>query len=512
MKRSIPDGRSKPPSHSGSVAGEDADLSDVEPSESGSLGGQSNIAGSTRKKIMTMEQREAAYNEARSRIFMGFEEKEKGKETNPNSSALSISGSTSSTGRSNMGDTDDAASSPATESEWSATSNTFSRESKRDGRRGPSTSTSSRTLRAGGSLHGNGSGSSPRNSRAASPSFNYATIYEPPPSGQVYDASQHGPNVGYHPNPYMYPYSPNQGPNHPFMAPSYPYYPPHYPYQSPLMPQNPSDNLTPPGPEPFPHHQMNYVPPYGWTPHPNQPPMQLPPHNMHAPIPPQQPQHNVMHQMGAVPNMPLAPTFQPYLHPSHAYSYPMTSSYPTSLGQQAYQGPPAPGYTVLQPPPLPLYDPRATNGNHNMRPPEGFLSGQQYHLNVNNNSGFSGPRGGLGNGIIQPSNTGCSISSKAGNSTGNGGKKNIPAPPVPRATWSYGPGVSGFPHTGGSGIGSGESVGPRFNNSNRRTSGHISSEGNSRASSTNCDDVSSIAVSVFVVQSSSAVLTQVPFF
>jgi hypothetical protein len=137
-----------------------------------------------------------------------------------------------------------------------------------------------------------------------------------------------------------------------------------------------------------------------------------------------------------------------------------------------------------------------------MRPPEAFSSGQQYHLNVNvnNNSGFSGPRGGLGNGVIQPSNTG-SISSKAGISNGNGGK-NIPAPPVPRATWSFGPGVSGFPHMGGGGIGTGESVGPRFNNSNRRTSGHISSGGNSRASSTNCDDVSSIAVSVFVVQSS----------
>jgi hypothetical protein len=31
---------------------------------------------------MTIEEREAAYNEARSRIFMGFEDKEKGKEMN----------------------------------------------------------------------------------------------------------------------------------------------------------------------------------------------------------------------------------------------------------------------------------------------------------------------------------------------------------------------------------------------------------------------------------------------
>src|SRR5260221_3571801 len=108
--------RSKSQSHTGSVTGDEADLSDVEPSESGSLGGQSYNTSSSTRKRMTIEEREAAYNEARSRIFMGFEENEKGKEM---TSTLSVSGSTSSTGRSYMGDTDDVVNLPATESEWS---------------------------------------------------------------------------------------------------------------------------------------------------------------------------------------------------------------------------------------------------------------------------------------------------------------------------------------------------------------------------------------------------------
>lgn len=56
--------RSKQNSQAGSVAGDDADLSDVEPSESGSFGGRSSAAG-TSKKQRTIEEREAAYNEAR---------------------------------------------------------------------------------------------------------------------------------------------------------------------------------------------------------------------------------------------------------------------------------------------------------------------------------------------------------------------------------------------------------------------------------------------------------------
>ncbi|KAF5329006.1 hypothetical protein D9758_014912 [Tetrapyrgos nigripes] len=59
---------------------EDADSSDVEPSEASSMGGRSNATGGSGKKWMTIEEREAAYNAARNRISMDFEEKEKEKE------------------------------------------------------------------------------------------------------------------------------------------------------------------------------------------------------------------------------------------------------------------------------------------------------------------------------------------------------------------------------------------------------------------------------------------------
>ncbi len=95
MRRSVLDRRNKAHSHAGSVAGDDQDLSDVEQSESGSLGGRSNPGN---KKRMTIEEREAAYNEARSRIFMDFEEKGKDKDMSASSSTLSLNGSASTSG------------------------------------------------------------------------------------------------------------------------------------------------------------------------------------------------------------------------------------------------------------------------------------------------------------------------------------------------------------------------------------------------------------------------------
>src|ERR1700729_2885938 len=78
--------RSKPHTPAGSVAGDDADLSDVEPSESGSFGGRSSAPGIS-KKQRTIEEREAAYNEARTRIFMEFQEKEKEQEKDMSASS-----------------------------------------------------------------------------------------------------------------------------------------------------------------------------------------------------------------------------------------------------------------------------------------------------------------------------------------------------------------------------------------------------------------------------------------
>ena len=493
MKR---EARFKPQSHTGSVTGDEADLSDVEPSESGSLGGQSYITNSSTKKRMTIEEREAAYNEARSRIFMDFEEKEKGKEMNATS--LSVGGS----GRSYMSDTDDVVSLPVTEGEWSMPPNNFHRDPKR---RGVSASaSSSRAIRSGGSFHGNSSGNSSRNSRAASPSFSYPSLYEPIPQVQPYDLPHHAANPGYHPAQYGYPYPPNQGPNPAYLSP-YPYYASHYTFPPPSMSQhNPPDPSLPTGPEPFPQqHQMNYVTPYGWAPQPpaNQPPMQPNPHSVHPPIPPHY-QHP-MNQVGPMPPPPHSLPYQPYVHTPHAYPYSINPHYPTGPpGQQPVQGPPPPPMG-LQPQPHPGYD-QATNPNTMIRPPlEGFTSNPQYSNNMNYNNGgdygHGGPRPGLGNGIIQPNARPMShrsSSSSSGNSICNNSSKR--GAPASRPTWSGNP-VGGFPyHVGGGGVN--ESVGPRFNSLNRRTSGNTSSGGNSCASSTtNGDDVSSIAVSTLVL-------------
>jgi hypothetical protein len=82
-------------SRTGSVNGEDAESSDVEPSETGSLGGREGVPNRL-KQTLTLEQREAAYNEARSRILMDFEARERRNEMSASSSTFSfISGSAS---------------------------------------------------------------------------------------------------------------------------------------------------------------------------------------------------------------------------------------------------------------------------------------------------------------------------------------------------------------------------------------------------------------------------------
>ena len=220
MRRSATERRSKPQSQTGSIAGDDADLSDLEPSESGSQGGRSNATGGSSKKRMTIEEREAAYNKARSRIFNKFEELGKDKDMSASSSSFSESASNSTS-------TDEPTSSPATaESDWSATSGPRDKKDNRRGNSGNGAAPHSRSIRSGASF--NGSGSS-RNSRAPSPSFTYATLFEPPPSGPtMYDSSQHPPqSAGYYPNQSMYSF-PGQGPmSSPPFTSVYPYYAPY---------------------------------------------------------------------------------------------------------------------------------------------------------------------------------------------------------------------------------------------------------------------------------------------
>ena len=516
MRRSAQE-RRKPQSHSGSVAGDDLELSDVEASESGSLSGRTSTANS-KKQRKTIEEREAAYNEARSRIFMDFEEKAKDKDMSASSSTLSLNGSasTSAGGRSSIGDTDDTASSPTTESEWSAPSGSNSRD-KKDARRGgpPSaTPSSSRSLRAGGSFHNNSSGGSSRNSRAPSPSFSYASLHDP--TGQIYDP--HAPNPGYYPPQFAFPpYSPpGQAPTPPYLAP-HPYYPQHYnPYNPPPIPQHsPADGSVPPSSEPY--SSMHFQPHYGWPPHPHQQPLQSPPHGVHMSPPPQQTQQNA-HQMGP-PGPPFPPPssqYQPFPSPPHGYGYPLNGYYiPPQMQPPPPQGPqlpppPAPHMNMQPPPPQqqqqqqmhpnPNYDlPRPLNGNQMGHPANGHFNN---HSNGNPNHNPNGPRNGLGNGVL-PNHNGRTIARNnagagptnghlgngiIGNGNAGNGRNRMPLPNSGRSPWSYGPGIGGNGYSAPMGSHVGDAVGPRFNSS-RRTSGNGSSGGNSRSS--NCDEVSS---------------------
>jgi len=298
--------RAKPTSQAGSIAGEDADLSDIEPSESGSVGGRSNITSSSNKKPKTLEEREAAYAEARSRIFMDYSDKEKGKEKDmsASSSSASLASGSGSAGGS-VAETDEA-SSPATESEWSGPTGATKKEGKRASGNG------SRGMR-----NFNNSGSS-RNSRASSPApFTYATLYEPShPAGHLYDPSQ--------PSGHPYPY-PNHGPSPAFV----PTYPPYFPQTYNAPPHGPIE------------HSINYGHPYMW-PHPTQPPLPSPPHGMHPASQPHPSQ-----PMGPPPG----PAYPPYMH--HPYTYPANGYYhaPPPLGhipQPPAPMQPQPGYDMAR--------------------------------------------------------------------------------------------------------------------------------------------------------------------
>ncbi|KIY71859.1 hypothetical protein CYLTODRAFT_368474 [Cylindrobasidium torrendii FP15055 ss-10] len=369
--------RSTGRSQAGSVAGDEGDLSDIEPSEAGSIGGRSNATGGSNKKRMTIEQREAAYQEARTRIFMDFEEREKEKEKDMgSSSSLSVISGSASTSGGSVGDIDDSNSSVPTESEWSAPS---------FGRKGNRSSASSRSVRSSVNSFSNSAGSS-RNSRASSPSFNYPSLFDPNASNMAaYDPQQAmipPPPGGFHPN-FYYQYPAAMPPGAPYMAP-FPGYYAAYQYPAPA----PSD-ASPGSAEGYPPAPI-YAAPYGWpapAPHPSQ----------HHSAPPSTDGSHVTSPHGQ--NSPPIPQYQaPYGQPM--YGYPPVGMY--------YAAPP-PGAPMMQPPPpqqpTQLYDPRAE---------------EPMPHNANGRGGYvgSGPKGR--------------------NSNGRGGGK---AAPQPRHAWSYGPGI-----------------------------------------------------------------------
>ena len=466
MRRSSTDRRNKPPHQAGSVTGDDGDLSDHDPSESGSSGG---TTGGSAKKHMTIEQREAAYNEARSRIFMGFEEKDKAKDKDISSSSSSFSVASGSTknGGGSAGDVDSSSSSPATESEWSGSAR---RGERRQNSGHVSASSSTRSVRSSAYV-GNGSSSS-RNSRAASPSsFHHLSLYDQNiPSMPLYDPSQqqhqHPPPTAsvYH-APYGYPYSQGQS-NPPYMV--YTYY---TPYSPPHQPQPTSDPTTSSNGESYPPPPpMAYGHTYMW---PGQPPVQSPP-MQHLPVQPQQPPTNMPHTMSPPP--PGQPPYAPYMHPpSHSYTYPIPGYYPNQpqFGHPMAPPPPPPHLPHISGPQQLFHNKSSNNGTGSNMQTNGFrnnMIGNNFHRppprnEYNSSSVGSGPKSrSSGGGTVQPG--------RAPGNHGSGVGSSVFLTHPPQTT---------------------ETVGPRLSKT-RRQSNMSNSSTNGR--STSGDDVSSVAVRV----------------
>lgn len=466
MRRETNERRSKPHSQAGSIAGDDADLSDVEPSEAGSLGGRS-------KKRMTIEEREAAYNEARSRIFMDFQEKEKEKEKDMSASSSTqslVSGSASSSGlgrSSSIDDLDDSVSTPATESEWSGPVTRDRRDLRHMGSGNMSTASSSRSLRSTApAFNANGSSSS-RNSRAPSPAFKYASLYEPAPTTAAapYDSSQ---SIGGKPPPFVpqYPYGyPAQGPvpqNQQAYMSAYPNYPPYsYPPQNPMTSPDTASQDMYMNPNQTPAQYVPYANPYVWS-HAHQPqpgPVPLQPSHV-----PNHQNHQISNPNQHPPNSTSTPFSPPYIPQAPYGSYPMTGYYPPQPGQQ--MPPPHPqmmGQPIYNP------DPRAMNGL-------GSITRNGYDNGGISNHSRTSSRNSTGNGSM------------------NGGKRG--APPA-RAAWSYGPGIGmgGFVGNTNGGGGSGEAVGPRLSSMRRPSQTSSVGSGSAGNRTPAGDEASSTAVS-----------------
>ena len=446
MSRSVHDRiRAQSQSRTGSVNGEDAESSDVEPSEAGSVGGRSS-APIRPKKALTLEEREAAYNEARSRIFLDFEKKTKEKENDMSASSstfslVSGSASTSGGGSSSAGDIEDSISTVPTESEFSGP---VARDNKNERRNG-STANSAGSSR---SMLAHKHPSSTRGSRAPSPSFTFASIYDPVPNNVPYDASQAPPMQQPYPQQFMFPYPPpptEQGPGQGFMQPL-PFYSYGYPQPPPLQPppqhhassSDPSCSTTDPQPHgpfaPPPQHsqQMMYMPSYPWSP--NQ--------TMAAP--------------SASPPIP-----QP--HPSQ-YSFVSASNPPyAGYNMPPYFSPMGPMHTPLQgQQPLPQSAHRV-----GMSPlPQGNDLGIRVMPPITMNNDHVDPRG-----------------RKRGNSRNGGGSMSH----GPKFAYQFG--VSSGTGATSPVENNASPVGPRLNNSMRRTSG------TSNGSRTPGDEASSVTVS-----------------
>lgn len=432
----------------------------------------------TSKKHMTIAEREAAYQAARSRIFMGFEEKPAKDRDNAFSSTFSLisasgSGSQSGGAGGSAASDDDNASSAPTESEWSVAGT----DRRRGGDSGVSSAGSTRSFRAS-TLPYNASGyGSGRASGTASPAITYPSLYDQSGHASGYEqATYPAPPGAYMAAPYpMYAYAPPpHTPGHvggpaPYMA-AYPMYPPQYHYgPPPIQPHHPASDPSSPsmGPVDGYHRQaMSFVNPhpYGWPPPPAHP------------------------QQSPETHSPPAPGPQQILSPPIQGPPPASAPYPPA--HYSYMTPPYPGYPNYFQPPPPQPQPLLIHANsqtaHSLEHPPTNCYPPDHSVQSHPSNGNGSPSPTLSR---HSNNSGGSLNGMSANKRG--------APPA-RSAWSYGPGVglhaspAGAPIHFPSGNGGGEVVGPRLSSTVRRISGASAGSNGSR---TPGDETASTAVS-----------------
>lgn len=506
MMRSEQDRKRQKPSLSraDSIAGEDGEFSDVDPSETGSVGSRS----TTSKNPLSLAERQAAYEKARSRIFMDFEGKSADRDTSASSSTLSLisaSGSGSQNGgvaEGSVSDIDDVQSLAPTENEWSVSNGTDRRRLVEP----RSSAGISRPYRSGATSYNGHTSGSGHASGSASPAFTYPSLYDPSGSVPPQDPLTYVGSPGaYMAAPYpIYPYtsppmsSQAQVTTQPYLQ-SYPYYH-QYSYpptsQPPHSGQTVSDPSSPvAGPIDGYQHPMHVqsVPymnpnPYMWPQVPAQP------------LPPQTPQHH---------SLPLD-SHSPPVHGPHQGSIPQSQSspsvqYPAQPFPPYMPGPgpmPYPGYPISAPyyPQLLPAPPHPSNVMH----PNSHATRSIELPSANGNSSDQGMSSGVssrvssGNGSPSPTYSRHSNGSTNGHHHNNVGIANKRGAPAARGAWSYGPGISmhgsatgvpiHYPSSSGNG---GETVGPRLSGI-RKTSGASSASGGNR---TPADETASTTVS-----------------
>ncbi|KAF8523608.1 hypothetical protein JB92DRAFT_2883286 [Gautieria morchelliformis] len=468
--------RSKTSSQTGSGNDDNAlgtgDLSDGDPSEAGSSRG-------SRRKPLTMSERQALYEEARSRIFKDLEdkEKEKAQDMSASSSTLSLLSADSSSGggggdhSSSVGESLDETGS--VDRDWISSG----AKEKKGGLRqtGSAGSGSSRSLR---------STAPPFNGHGHSPGFIYPTLYEPTPntstSSNSYDSSPSSGSSSHAPyQPTLYPVYQYGTPA--YLAPfPYAYYPyPHLPPPHATPPDSSATSGDSPTSSPVDMYPppVAFVNPYVWaTPAP--PP---PPHHQGHP-----PAHNQLQPSHPTQGHPDfgQPQYQPT--PVHPYTYP----------------PPVPGYMPQLPPPV-QSQPQPTQPQPNAQsqvqpqshsyshPPTRSQSlgpihdGHTANMGMDHISGSSSQPQLYHPGMYEGPAVGGGSSVSRNVGGGAPGQKRMPT----RSGWSYGPGVGGSP--GGL---AGEAMGPRMTTV-RRTSGGNSISGGFTGSRTPGDETASTASS-----------------